>query len=1616
MLIIGRNLLFFETGFIKSVFPKGTLFTFLALFFFSTANAQLNADFAIDNPSGCSPLAVQFTDMSTGGPASWQWNLGNGNMPIINSPATIYIDPGTYTVTLTVTNGGQTSTKTRTVTVFENPTAGFAASITRGCLPVDVFFSDESNQGSAAITSWFWDFGDGSNANTQNPIHQYQQAGSYRVALIVTDVNGCTHTRAIPNFITIDPPSLTTLDFTGDVLEGCDLPFTVNFTNASLGNSLTYLWNFGDGQTSTSTDPSHAYAIAGSFTVYLVGTNAAGCSDTLRKSNYVTILNNPVANFVSSTVEACAFQNVAFTNTSSPGSTKWTWSFGDGDTSYQQHPFHRFTGAGTYTVSLVEEFGNNCTRSETRNAFIDVLPSGTRFTADDTVGCQTPMTVNFTDQTPSSTSWQWDFGDGNSSTLKSPAHTYLNYGRYTVSLITGNSANSCVDTLQKINYILLEKPEADFKATPRKGCVPLLVSFTDTSISNEAIVAWNWDFGDGSTSTSQNPTHTFTSEQEYDITLIITNVSGCTDTLILPDYIRAGFKPTFVDFTADKLNACAADYIQFTDLSQHANGWLWDYGAGTDTVQHPNVQFKDTGTFTVKLVADFNGCKDSLIKPMYITILPPVASFATHQSCSNPYVVTVTDMSISPQTWQWDYGDGTPVSSSRYDTIHTYASRGPHTIMLTTTNSGCRDSTIASVIIVDPEAIFSTPKFGCAPLNVTFTDQSLDAVAWNWEFGDGASSTLQHPTYIYADTGSYDVKLTVTDSLGCKDSLLINKYVQLGEIQANFVKGTSFGCIPLTVEFSDASIPSSGISSYLWDFGDGSTFTGQNPPPHVYTVAANYNVSLIINTASCSDTITYIGIVQFPPKSSPDFTISDTLTCQGTAIVFEVGSPAFDLSYLWDFGDGTTSTDATPVHTYNNDGTYPVSLRVRNGNGCDSSMTKNVHIKDPVADFSATPRFASCPNLLANFTNQSSPNAILWNWDFGDGTGSTLKDPSHLYTSTDSNDVRLIITTRLGCTDTLFLPDYVIIAGPKGDFFFDPFKGCPPLTVSFLSNAVNITKFQWDFGDGSPFGVGDSVWHDYNNPNPPGEGYHPRLIITDTSGCTLAFQSPDSIVVTLLDIKAGSNKYICLKDSATIGISGEGTEFSWTPVTGLSNPAIAMPRASPAVTTTYYMETKKERCSSTDTVIVYVNPSFPDADFTVPNVCLNDTTIFRDASTVSGPDNIISWQWSFGDGDSALVQDTTHRYASSAIYTVSLTVTTDSGCVDSETKATQVYSLPTARFSTSGNCLKDSIRLMNLSTDSIGIKDQTWDMGDGIGSSINTNFSYSYTDTGRYTIRLYVNSIANCKDTVMSQIYINPHPIAAFASIRGACLNVPIAFSDSSTLIKGSIVKWIWNFDDGNTSIAKDTAYAYTILGNFNVAHTAISDSGCSDTKQEPGWVGITPIPKADFSIQPKTAEKLLKNKFLFYDLSSAAVTREWDFGDGVFSDVLNPTHMYSDTGVYEVKLTITGSNGCPDTTVKKIHVQPDFAFYIPNSFTPNGDGINDTFIGYGIGIKKFSMVLFDRWGNLMYETNSLDEPWDGKAAGGKDIAQIDIYVYHIVLRDVYLQTRRYTGHFSLIK
>jgi len=475
------------------------------------------ANFTANVTSGALPLSVSFTDLSSNTPTSWFWDFGDGNNSTDQNAAHIYASVGIYTVSLNATNAGGSNVSTQTdyITVAIEPVASFSSNVTSGAVPLSVNFTDESAN---SPISWLWDFGDGNTSTDQNPAHTYVAAGTYNVTMNATNVGGSNVTTQT-NYITVAIAPVAS--FTANVTSGA-VPLSVNFTDTSTNTPTSWLWDFGDGNTSTDQNPTYTYTAVGTYSINLNATNAGG-SNISTQTEYITAAFAPVSNFSANVTEGAVPLSVNFTDTSTNSPTSWLWDFGDGNTSTVQNPAHIYVAAGIYNVSLnaTNVGGSNVS---TQLSFITAAYTPVAgFTSNVTSGA-VPLSVSFTDQSTNATAWYWDFGDGNTSALQNPTHTYMDVGTYNVNLTAINSISGN-DTLTRTGHITVAiAPIANFTASATSGTAPFAVTFTD--LSTNSPTAWAWDFGDGATSTDQNATYTYTSAGTYAVSLNASNVGG----------------------------------------------------------------------------------------------------------------------------------------------------------------------------------------------------------------------------------------------------------------------------------------------------------------------------------------------------------------------------------------------------------------------------------------------------------------------------------------------------------------------------------------------------------------------------------------------------------------------------------------------------------------------------------------------------------------------------------------------------------------------------------------------------------------------------------------------------------------------------------------------------------------------------------------------------------------------------------------------------------------------------------------------------------------------------------------------------------------------------------
>ncbi len=827
------------------------------------------ANFNFNNNNGCDSLTVTFTDFSSTDATAWNWVFDNGNTSTLqNPPAQFYNAPGNYNVQLNVSSANNcNNTITQVINVYQSPVPAFAP--TSVCMNGLASFTDLSTSFAGdPIISWNWDLGDGNSSTNQNPTHIYTTAGILNVVLTVSTAY-CSASDTISLTVETAPVA----GFTPDKTSGCS-PLGVNFTNSSSANSVSYSWNFGDGNTSTATNPTHIFnnnfGFDTTYVVTLIAQTTFGCADTIIQA--ITVFPNPTAAFTNNATLDCAPLIVNFTNTS-VGAVSYSWNFGDGSPNDNAvSPTHTYQNTTQFIdndiITLVATSLNGCTDTIRDSVLVFPEPQF-GFTIIPDSGCS-PLLVNF----PSvigAVQYLWDFGDGNTGSGPTPIHLYTNTTTnnqsYTVQLIA-QSPFGCIDTTYG-QVVVFPNPTAQFTIDSTAGCQPLPLNFTNTSTGANL---FHWNMGDGTTfdTTLANFGYVFLNltgiSQTYQTSLIAETIQGCKDTA----YQNVTVYPAITAlFTYDSAG-CSPFNVNFIDASVGAINYLWNFGDGspTDTVQSPTHQYINTTPIDVNYTASLIitsafGCFDTIFHTITV-YATPIASFTpTPFTQTYPATTVAFANTSSPGTWQysWNFGDST-TSNQQAPPNHTYNYWGSFTTTLTVSNANCTDSVTQTITIIPPLPIadFQGPAQGCKPLDVQFINNSQYANTYFWDFGDGGTSTQMAPNYTYYNPGNYTVSLKIIGA-GGQDTMIQQNIISVYEMPNAF-----FTVSPTTVFIPNVAASffnlSSFAASYLWNFGDGSTSSATSPQ-HFYTQQGVYDITLIATTINnCVDTFTLVSGVE----------------------------------------------------------------------------------------------------------------------------------------------------------------------------------------------------------------------------------------------------------------------------------------------------------------------------------------------------------------------------------------------------------------------------------------------------------------------------------------------------------------------------------------------------------------------------------------------------------------------------------------------------------------------------------------------------------------------------------------------------------------------------------
>jgi PKD repeat protein len=676
------------------------------------------------------------------------------------------------------------------------------------------------------------------------------------------------------------------------------------------------------------------------FALILPGSCASGSS----QSGYITVGLAPVANFDALYAYNTVPATVAFRDLST-GTTPLTylWEFGDGATSTEQNPSHIYIRQGLYTVKLtVTNIYGSSSEIKTNYVAIGLAPRAD-FTGQPTTG-NTPLTVEFTDRsTGHPTSWYWNFGDGKDSSEQNPVHTYFSSGEFSVTMTASNEyGSSYASKAYFIHTIPVLKSR--FIADPKAGKAPLVVKFTDISTGNPE--TWNWDFGDGTTSTQPNPVHAYTIPGALDVNLTVTR--GMNKDTSVQTIVAGGVPDT--DFIADRTTVSVNTPVQFMDKTLNSpTSWSWDFGDGvTATEQNPTHTYLVKGIYTVTLTAANSNGEHTEKKVNYITVgVVPVADFITEipsyqQGTRTQFVRFIDTSAGNPTSWFWDFGDGKN-SNEQSPPLHLYNKDGSYTVSLTVKNVFGENTRVKSNLIgvrEGPRVDFVADRTQVsANQYVHFTDLSTNSPSdWKWDFGDGTAGTGQNPDHAYRQPGIYSVTLTASDVYTSISHTKRNYITVVNTPHADFSVNKTKGITPFAVKFTDLSTGSP--KGWAWDFGDGGTSSEQNPT-HIYTTVggsstSRYTVTLTatnVNGFDAEKKLDYITVTQTPIA---EFTVDSRQGKAPFIVKFHDISAGNPTTWLWEFGDGSTSSEQNPTHLYPFEGSYDVRLSVSNQFGTDT--------------------------------------------------------------------------------------------------------------------------------------------------------------------------------------------------------------------------------------------------------------------------------------------------------------------------------------------------------------------------------------------------------------------------------------------------------------------------------------------------------------------------------------------------------------------------------------------------------------------------------------------------------------------------------------------------------
>jgi len=1572
----------------------------------------------------CSGRTAIFTDQ-TSDVSSREWIIDgisyNNASPTITHT---FSSPGAKSVSLIVTDSTGcmgTFSDNQYMELYDSAQTDFCADITYTKTSVKAIYTANINAPGRTVQSVSWNFPGGtpSTDTGQSPIvvtYKTPLSSSSNVTMTATMQDGCVYTATRNSFI---QPFIS---YPADSM--CiNVPFSV--TNKATGNGRGFFsWQFPGATLVNASNNQIEYSTAGQFDLILSYKYAQkGCYTNVTYPKAITVAG-PSADFTVPIRTGCQlpFKARLINSSVSFGATnvKYLWHI------YNDSTHKEVAGSpigptavadssiilksfGEYDVALVAYSGKGCYDSIFKQSYIALARPRADFTVDNASVCL-GNTINFTNATtpaddsanPYQYTWQMQNADS-LGVVYSYKTTNVSFqpsipGSYNVSLIVKN-ASGCMDTLRRLKYVHVNGVIASVSLTNNEGCPPFTSNFAANiqyayprGLRNP--IKYNWAVSPNDSGVSIlypnniSTTAYITKSNTYNVILNLADNNGCMSKVYTGNQIHSG---VISKFYLDS-GVCLGTSISSHNTSpNNPDGYKWlgkpsNYVKfiPSDTSASPGIVFLKNTCYNISLISykNYKGslCVDTATS--YLCTHVPKAGFSsknTQDSCA-PQIVNFNNTSVNATNFHWDFGDGETLVTTQNSISHLYKNNnsvGYSVKLIASNNSGCADTFTRNgyIKIIGPMPLFKLDKnTGCDSLTVNFTNVSKGVNDILMDYGDGSAlDSFISPQHTYKindptkDSAIYYPTLLAIDISQCsayhEDTIRVYRTPV-----ANFSTNALNGCLPLKVKFTDSSL---FAQKWNWDFtGNGITGATTKNPVFTYTRPGVYSITLkAVNGANCSSIKTkadYIDVFALPAVS---FSLSKHKICGNGNVTFNNTSTGFS-SYKINYGDGSPDdSNAADVplssHSYSfntaiggNLQTYIATLTDYNINGCSDVVSDTVTLSPrPSAGFYAS-QISGCAPLSVQFFDISKYAAMReWYYDNSLIPGDTAKNPVHVF-STGHHTIKLKTISELGCMDSITLTNY-IEADPLPIAVFDAIDTdvCYNAPIQFTDKSITANKIiHWEWNFDEPTSSPDTSGLENPSFAFTSKGYHNvSLKVIDQLGCVSAAYNKVIYVEDTLPPVNSSIEYVTVGNSNEIKVYWNKNTYSkFYDYTLYQNGSQVISGITHSEDTVYVQA---------DTAADHINIQPVCYNIQSGDKCGNESGLSNTQCTIllkatnNSPTSILL-KWTAYTGWGTVRNYTVYRSVDSGTFSkLAILPNTALTYIDSDLcdknyhyyiEALHPAGLYTSQSNRAGshpNYVYQSAPLSLLSVIVSGNNSIRIKWASGVQNDIKKYAVDRLTEQG------WQYNYMSTTGTQITDNNVNPNIASYGYQVRA-------------------------EDDCGNSSPASNIGKS--ILLAAKVVHDDIS---LDWTGYKNGLAGSN-----GYSIQ------IMRPGHQFENVNSTPDT--FYFDDSVYKNI--------DTA-WCYRVFAVDNNTPPDTSISNISsaIIPSRIF-VPNAFTPNGDGLNDVwkvsalsvYNAVGNGNLQFDVKIFDRWGALIFESNDINKGWDGMVNGKK--ADEGVYLYII--------------------